>query len=204
VSTEWFSRFGDIPRIGYVTPSGITRAKLKRASARPEIVSYGGGERSLSWRTREGSSSASPVRERSFDADVSGKSTAVVLRDLYETLELPGQVGDYHFAIQFVLEELWKRRRAEPAVMDEVERLAWMDVNLIRVRPDTITNEYVAGRPDQPRFYGVAAFGRLITLYEREGALREALEVAEFAAHFEQHEAKRDALVERLTALVEE
>jgi hypothetical protein len=38
-------------------------------------------------------------------------------------------------------------------------------------------------------------------LYEREGALREALEVAELAVRYEQQQAKRDELVGRVTAL---
>ncbi len=199
MSIEWFSRFGDIPGIAYESPVGINRAKLKGASERPEVVAYGEGRKSLSWRTKDGSTSASPAHDRAFSG-ASDQSTAALARHLYETLELPGQVSDYHFAIQFFVDELWKRRRDDPSVLTLMERVAWLDVDLVRARPDAITNEH----DGTPRFYRVTSFDRLITLYEREGALHEALEVAEIAARFEQQEAKRDELAAGIARLAGE
>lgn len=204
MSIEWFSRFGDIPGVTYTTPVDIDRSKLKNASARPEVFAYGDSQKSLHWPMKGGSTSASPAATRLQDVDLSTKGTALVLRYLNETLELPGQPQDYHFVIQSVLDALWSRRRREPAVLETAERVAWLDVELIRARPDTITNEYVGVHDRQPRFFQVYAFARLIKLYEREGALREALEVAELAARFEQQEAKREELAARLAGAVEE
>lgn len=204
MSIEWFIRFGDIPGVTYTTPVGINRSKLKNASARPEVFAYGDNQQTLHWPMKGGSTSASPAATRLQDVDLSTKPTASVLRYLDETLELPGQPQDYHFVIQSVLEALWSRRQREPAVLETTERVAWLDMDLIRARPDTITNEYVAAHDGQPRFFQVNAFARLIKLYEREGALWEALEVAELAARFEQHEAKREELAGRLAALAAE
>jgi hypothetical protein len=116
---------------------------------------------------------------------------------LGETLELPGEPTDYHFAIQSVLEALWKRRRTEPTVLTTVEQLAWLDLSLAQARPDAVSTDIQGKR----KFYAVLAFQYLITLYEREGALREALEVAELAVRYQQQQAKRDELVGRVTAL---
>ncbi len=200
MSIEWFGRFADIPGISYATPDGINRSKLKGASDRPEVISYGEGQEALSWRSSGGSTSSSPAQSRASDSDMSAKSPAPLVRHLYETLELPGQPRDYHFAIQSVVDELWKRRRQDPGVFTLVERLAWLDVDLVRARPDTVTNEH----GDTPRFYRVTSFDRLITLYEREGAVQEALQVAEIAARFDQQEPKRDELAERLAAVAQE
>ena len=197
---EWFQRFGDIPGVSYSTPASIDRGRLPSAVVRPQIDMYD-GERHLSWPGAEGSgiisTSASPAHERAFGTDLAGMSTAAALQHLGETLELPGEPTDYHFAIQSVLEALWKRRRTEPTVLMTVEQLAWLDLSLAQARPDAISTDIQGKR----KFYAVLAFQYLITLYEREGALREALEVAELAVRYEQQQSKRDELVGRVTAL---
>jgi hypothetical protein len=197
---EWFQRFGDIPGVSYATPVGIDRRRLPSADARPQVHTYD-GERHLSWPGGEGSgiisTSASPAHERAFGTDLAGMSTAAALQHLGETLELPGEPTDYHFAIQNVLEALWKRRRTEPAVLGTVEQLAWLDLSLAQARPDAVSTDIHGER----KFYAVLAFQYLITLYERDGALREALEVAELAVRYQQQQAKRDELVGRVTAL---
>ncbi len=99
-----------------------------------------------------------------------------------EGLELPGVPSDYHFMIQSTVGELWKRRREEPAGISDVERLCWLDLDLIDARPDCVTYENDEGSS----FYAIAGFGMLINLFEREGALHEALEVAQRAERFGQ------------------
>jgi hypothetical protein len=120
-----------------------------------------------------------------------------VLRHLSETLELPGEPADYHFAIQHVLGVLWDRRRTEPEVLAIVERLAWTDLDLAQARPDAVSIDMDGHR----KFVAVSAFKVLITLYEREGALREALEVADLALRYDQQQAKREELGGRLAAM---
>ena len=204
MGVEWFRRLGDIPGVTYVTPNGIDRSKLRGASDRPEVYRFPSLPPSLSWPTRGGETSQSPA-SRSADVDFSEKRAPAVLRRLHETLELPGEASDYHFAIQRVVEELWSRRRRESLARAQLENLAWLDIELIRARPETITNEYADAHPEQPRFYNVLAFSRLMFFYEREGALLEALEVAELGMQFgQQIEAKRDELVTRAAALAED
>jgi hypothetical protein len=140
---EWFQRFGDIPGVSYSTPGSIDRRRLPGADARPQVHTFD-GERHLSWPGEEGSgiisTSASPAHQRG-STDLAAVSTAAVLQHLGETLELPGEPTDYHFAIQTVLEVLWKRRRTEPAVLGTVEQLAWLDLSLAQARPDAVSTE---------------------------------------------------------------
>jgi len=123
--------------------------------------------------------------------------TSKLILRMMEGLELPGISSDYHFVIQGCVEALWGRRRDEPEVFETVETLCWLDIRLIEARPDTITNEF----GEKPSFYRVSAFGRLVELYEREGFLREALEVARRAAVFDQGQAHIERLEARIAAL---
>ena len=152
---------------------------------------------SLSWETETGSTSQSPVHERVFGHDLGSLPTRDMLRHLFETLELPGEAGDYHFAIQDVVAELWSRRRDEPEVFGQLEALAWLDVNFVQAHPAAITSEY----GDEPGYYQVRAFHDLVFLYEREGAWRDALAVTVIADRFEQPNTRREALLERVAAL---
>ena len=197
---DWFRRLGDIPGVSYETPAGIDRERLPQANARPTIRTYD-GERYMSWPGEESSdtisTSSSPAHQRAFGPELAGLSTAAVLRHLSETLEVPGEPADYHFAIQHVLGVLWNRRRTEPDVLATVERLAWLDLDLAEARPDAVSFDMDGHR----KFAAIQAFQVLITLYEREGALREALEVAELALRYDQQQAKREELVGRLAAM---
>ncbi len=59
-----------------------------------------------------------------------------------------------------------------------------------------------AGRKGRPRtYFGVSAFHRLIDLYEEEGFLREALEVARVGQKFEQCQGKVEELEARLARI---
>jgi hypothetical protein len=120
-----------------------------------------------------------------------------VLQRVAESLELPGQPSDYHFLIQGCALALWNRRRAEPEVLQEVERLCWLDIQLVQARPDAVTHEY----SEEWKFFAIAAFATLIELYQREGFLHEALEVAQLGVRYGQTEAVRDELLERIKAL---
>jgi hypothetical protein len=118
----------------------------------------------------------------------------------YEGLELPGEPSDYHFLIQGAASELWKRRRDSPELIGEVEYLCGLDLQLVEARPDCITFDQGEGS----RFYAITAFGTLIELFEREGALHEALEVAEHAGRYGQCERQRDDLKERIAVVENE
>jgi hypothetical protein len=91
---------------------------------------------------------------------------------------LPGEPPDYHFLIQGAADALWQRRRNEPDLLGEVDRLCWLDIGLIQARPDAASDVIDETR----RFYSITAFWLLIRLYEERGDLTDALKVAEIAA----------------------
>jgi hypothetical protein len=214
---RWFRRFGDIPGVTYETPSGLDPKKLPGYGVVPKISvaefeyvvadeahiaaaeSYHGKSRpTLWWPEDGGGTSASPAKNR-----MAGHSTTVSTREILvnclEALELPGEPVDYHFLIQHCADALWSQRRKEPDFLDDVEKLCWLDIQLIQARPDTVRIE----GSDEPRFYHVSAFLILIDVYQREGFLREALDVAELAARYGQLDA-RDRLAKRITAVENE
>lgn len=200
MGTQWYARFGDIPGVNYVTPPGIDRKKLKGAGARPTVDRFKGLDgktvEALSWRSPGGSTSASPAHELTFGVELKKKIVPKLLQSLHETLELPGEPSDYHFALQNVIEELWRRRRDDPGLLAHIESLSWLNITFIQAQPATVANEY----SDEPAFFSVRAFARLVSLYEREGAWRDALAVAELGVRYGQA-SPSDALLERVAAL---
>lgn len=201
---RWFRRFGDIPGVTYETPSGLDPKKLPGYGVVPEISVYEfeGKRRETLWWSEDGggkSGSGPAAHWREF-----GNSTTVSTREILvnclEALELPGEPVDYHFLIQHCACALWSRRRKEPDFLDDVEKLCWLNIQLIQARPDTVRIE----GSDEPRFYHVSAFSILTDLYQREGFLREALDVAELAARYGQGLIARDRLAERIAAVENE
>lgn len=194
---RWFRRFGDIPGVTYETPSGLDPKKLPGYGVVPKIDVFefeGKRRQTLSW---PGYGGASPAQRR-LEGDFTTVPAREILTNCLEGLELPGQPSDYHFLIQGCASGLWGRRR-EPDFLDDVEKLCWLDIQLIQACPDTFRNEF----SDEPRFPLVLTFSILIDLYEREGFLREALDVAERAARYGQLDAC-DRLAKRITAVENE
>src|SRR3954468_15899671 len=91
MSVEWFRRLGDIPGLAYDTPSGVDSRRLRGHDAVPEVHTFHprdnvpGPAQTLQW----GNTSASPAHERAF-TDMSAMTTAKLLRNVTEALELPG------------------------------------------------------------------------------------------------------------------
>lgn len=195
--STWYRRLGDIPGVDYRAEHPIDRRRLQGHDAVARIEHYG-GEPSLSWQAGPGgSSSSSPAHERAFGDEMRDRPTGEVLLNLAETLEVPGEASDYHFAIQHAVDILWSRRRTEPDVLDEVERLCWLDLRLIEAQPDAVRFEHEG----KSSFVQVTGLKTLITLYEREGYLREALAVAERAERFDQLHDKAGELRDRLAVV---
>lgn len=195
---DWFRGFGDIPGVEFEGSPGVDRRQLPGHDAAPELHVFeleGRRRESLWWPAPGGGGSASPVHHRAF-GDSRDLPTSRLLKNVYEGLELPGEPSDYHFLIQGCANELWGRRRQEPEVLEKVERLCWLDIRLIEARLDAVSDEF----SDEPRFYQVLAFAILINMYEREGFLHEALDVAERAARFGQVNEAQDRLLERIAA----
>jgi hypothetical protein len=153
------------------------------------------GKPALQWQGSLGSKS--PAWAYAFEREVSGLDEVGLIRHVAEALEPPGEPADYHFAIQRACEELWKRRKAHPEVLADLERLCWLDIALVQAVPSAVTIEGDHSR----RFVTIRAFGYLSTLYEREGAWHEALAVAELAERYDQPGNRREELAERVAAL---
>ena len=198
--TALFRCISDVPGVTYQTPVGIDRALLPGVDVLPEIrqyTSYDGTVRESSWwPTPDGASGVPPARTWMNEVRTSELSTEALLRRLYESLELPGTASDYHFAIQGMIDTLWSRRRDEREVRATMEELAWLNIDLIRAQPEAVTYQGVDG----PSFYGITTFSRLVYLYEREGAWRDALAVSDIAMQFNMP-IDRELLVERVAAL---
>lgn len=207
MSVAWFPRFGDIPGISYTTPPWIDRSLLPGANTRPEVQRFRDGEgkpfESLSWTGGEGSESISTSQapaSQHADASSSGEADQL-LRRLAEVLELPGEPSDYHFAIQNVVDALWAMSSESPAVLNDIERLVWDDIALAQAVSDAVSTV----RDGVRQWYRITGVARLVGMYEREGAWREALEVARIAAtSFDQLGDKLEELTERVAALESE
>lgn len=199
----WFRRLAEVPGVSYKGAPEVDRTQLPGHDFEPTLcTTEDGGKEShhLQWPSfRKGfTTSASPATRRMdyYDQLTRKSSRPVLLQQLKETLELPGVVSDYHFAVQTCAEALYKMRREDPSVLENCERLCWLDIELIEAYPETL--EYEPGQ-----FFQVPAFERLIRLYEREGYLHETLEVAERAIGSKQDHLYRklEELRERLAAL---
>ena len=145
--------------------------------------------------TGTGRTSASPAKQWTAQLQ-NGETTAQTrLRQLYESLELPGELLDYHFVIQGCCSALWGLRREEPWVLGAVEQVCWLDIRFIQVYPDIVQANNDQG------FLSVLPFRYLISLYEQEGYLAEALHVTEFAVKFNQELPALDRIKSRIANL---
>lgn len=199
---DWFRRFSEIPGVTFARPAGVDPTSLPGYGVVPETRVYefeGRRREALSWPAESGVGSASPAHARAF-GNFRDAPAAEWLKHCYEGLELPGVPSDYHFIIQACAGALWSRRRREPQALEDVERLCWLDIQLIEARPETIEYEH----EDEPMFYRVLTFAILIDLYEREGYLREALAVADTAARHGQGPEARDRLAQRIAVVENE
>lgn len=200
----WYRRLADIREVGYSGSPGVQRDKLPGYNLKPEVKHYDvGGRRveSLWWDDQGRSSSASPATTWAQQAVPEPATPQAVLQRLYEALELPGEASNYHFAIQNCHEALWHHRYEHPWVVPEIERLCWLDIRLLEADPKILQFEVQGGKVSYGRS---RAFERLIRLYERNGYLAEALDVAQRAVRFHAEESITQPIRERLAQLEEE
>jgi hypothetical protein len=177
VEPLWFPRFAAISGVRYETPAGANGPGARsRYPQRPEIHRWSTElPPSLWW----GDTSASPAKQHAFE-DSARASSGEILANLAEVLELPGEPTDYHFAIQNAAETVWSQRRKGLGAFATVERLCWLDLQLIQAVPSTVRFESAG----EERFYQILAFDRLLEMYLREGLLAEAKQVADIASRF--------------------
>ncbi len=168
----WFERMAHIPGLGFRGSPGIDRARLPGVGLTPSSQTTFG---MLMWSglTSGQRTSRSPAMEH-IPADPAGLELAELLRVTWESLELPGEPIAYHFALQTAVGALWERRGREPEGLTALETFALWDLRLIEVEP-------AAGsviRADEGLALHLSSADLLIRLFEREGALREALDIA--------------------------
>jgi len=172
MATRWFKRLADVPKLAYEVVPEVDCTKLPGYDLEPEISVYefeGKEHRSLRWAN---SSSISPAAGHTLDSQTADASPQALLRRLEEALELPGELLDYHFAIQTCATSIYKMSPKHPEVLQDVERLCGLDIELVEAYPEII--EFEPGKR-----FRVSTFESLLHLYEREGYLHEAMEVAE-------------------------
>ena len=197
---KWFRRFSEVPGVRYKGNPGLYRPQLPEHATLPRSGSHeivGMHRDYVSWPMLfgTGTTSASPVKQWTTQPR-SGESPALTrLRQLYESLELPGELLDYHFAIQGCCSELWRLRQEEPWIFAELERLCWLDIRLIQAYPDIVQVK------NERAFLLVTTLQHLIALYEQEGYLYDALQVAEIAALFNQQRPALERIKSRIANL---
>lgn len=197
---NWFPRFAEIPGIEYEPPAGLDFSRLPGRGKIPEISYYdfdGKKRKSIMWKYGSVSSGASPAHDWKAAPRPGESEVATLLRQVYETLELPGTLGDYHFALQRTHDELNRFIGKESWVPAELEKLCWLNVRLLERHPETIAYENDEG----VHYARVTAFNRLISLYENEGYLRDALEVAKISIRFDYGNDAVEELEERIKLL---
>ena len=92
---------------------------------------------------------------------------------------------------------LWSLRKRQPEVLLELEKILLLDITLVEAHGERLAFEH-NGEQRMPR---VPAFEQLISLYEREGFVHEALAIAKLATAADQGSADEERLSDRLAEL---
>jgi hypothetical protein len=192
----WFRRLADAPRVDYVPLLAVDRSRLPGTQAVPRTVPESSYVREgrLEWPDPDGWYGISPAKKWGRADEVRDLDASEALQRLTEALELPGTPVDYHFLVQSGMEALWAERRDQTWVLPVVEQLAWVSVRL--------GLEFRAALSSLGSLMPVLAFHQLITMYLREGWVREAVHVLELAErYYGRPWHRRDEILSRLHAL---
>lgn len=195
----WYERFGAVPGLNYSTPPGIRRPPLPAGFLKPQRNVFqidGKPVEQLSWPMENGSTSASPAQRWSVDTDPRDPPPDLLLKRLFEKLELPGLAKDYHFVLLHAYELLVRHARRDPDLWTDLERVCLLDISLIERQPHVLRIF-----DDREELISVPAYRHLISLYERNGLLDDALAVAQRAAAVGYGKQEVDRLQERIDAL---
>ena len=214
----WFRRLWDIPSLGALPPTDVNREKLPGHDLVPEVRRYRWEDQTetvvVSWGwvqapPSSGDDHEDEQGETDRDApchehmaplfDDPDCSADRLLVGLWESMELPGKAEDYHWQLEQARERLLSKRLSCPSLVDAFETVLWLDFRLVLARPDIVLRR----SPEDGRevLLRVDMIDGLIGLYETEGYLREAIEVAELAQRFPGQEAKLADLQARLEAV---
>lgn len=179
---RYCTKLSELPGIEYHGGVDIDSERLPNTDCEPVVraLSLGNGEieQRVEWHYADGSRDTmrSPARRHVFNdpfSDASELTADQITTQIKEVLELPGTLSDYHFAIQKAHGALYGKRRQNLGVLEDCAWLCWLDIRLVESYPEIILAANGEGT------YRVTAFERMISLYETEGYLDEAIEVAE-------------------------
>ena len=171
MAAQWYARMADIPGLAFAGGPDVSRSRLAGARLRPR-TEYG----ELMWpMPGGGSTTATPAQTHAGATDLSDLTVPALVRYTWEGLEYPGEPIDYHFIMQAAVEELWRRRRQDPDALGHLETFALLDIALAEATPDAVS---FTDAPGERTFVHMSTFIRLLTMYVREGAHRDALDLA--------------------------
>jgi hypothetical protein len=195
---SWFKRLADVPGVSYTSSSSVNRTQLPEHDSVPQKREFDSTDvqtHHLRWPDLDnGTTSTSPAWQYALEGPNEIQDLRRVLLELHEVLELPGTMFHYHLAIESAYKTIYERRREDLAMLEEVERLCWLDIEL---------SEAYARLEHKPgTFFLALAFEGLASLYETEGDFAAALEVAERGMRLGQE--YRATQVERLRAILAE
>lgn len=117
-------------------------------------------------------------------------------RQIYEKLELPGVLMDYHFILSGGAQVLMREQQDEFWIFGEVEKFFLFDIRLMQSYPKMMFVEN-----GKPGYLRATSFDNLIHLYEREGYLQEAFSIAQIAIQFNQQHKALERISARLKNL---
>lgn len=167
---RWYPRLADMPGLKFTGSPGIDRSRLRGHDTRPRPRSYGTG-----WEWPEHDDQwTSPATAHGFQ-DWADKSSDQIARNVWECLELPGTLSDWHFTLQGAESELWRRRYSEPSALQVCEQFCLVTLDFASARPEAFQVE--AGQPDKG-YLAVHAFGLLVQMYRAMDDLPAAVLVA--------------------------
>ena len=195
--STWAPCLAELPGIEYVPPEGVGRPRLATRHATPRVSHHeydGSASAWLSWETRDGSTSASPAQRYVSEWPTDEAPTPEVVRHLHAGLALPGTPSDYHFAIQHVIDALWKRRRTDPEAISPIEGLCLLDTAIVEA------HRFKENMPLAPNL----AIRTLIKMYEGAADFDAALEVARRSLPYWMDNGDIERLEEKRGRLTEE
>jgi hypothetical protein len=202
MSYEWFRRLADVPGLNYSGNSAINQKELTKYKLKPITNTYeidGKLRTSAMWDYGDITTSESPASRWKTLAKPGETSGQTILREVYEKLELPGQLADYHFSLQNCIRTLWSQRLQEPELLPIIEQLCWLDIKLIQYAPSTVYHETTDGAG---HYFAVHAFSTLIDLYRSEGYLYEVQDILSLG--FQLHQGNLGSIQDQLARLEEE
>jgi hypothetical protein len=188
----WYRRLGDVPGMNFAGSPNVDRRQLRWAEMVPVIreplrdYPNQRPEDRLSWDyAGEWSTSDSPADRhwRAGPDDPHRETPELLEQRLYEALELPGTVNDYHFIVMAAATSTESLARDDPILLTKVEEFCVLDLRITSGHPDVFIWTDQNG---DPKPLVVPACDILARLYRHEGAVREWLEVEEQAARLSQ------------------